>query len=79
MMRIRLDINGREIGAIGVWNTGETRDGKVRYQIHNLQDGDYHRIGGAPKLDDVWHDPSDGAAALTATAMTTIEEGALDR
>lgn len=89
MLRIRLDINGRKIGTIGVHNEEETRvqtdDDDVswietRYGIYDLRGFDMH--GGSlddyPKITTIWHDRSDGAAALTARVMEEVDEDRLD-
>lgn len=87
MLRITLDINGRDIGCIGVWNTQEKRVSEgdahvveVRYQVHDLRGHKAHggEITEYPKIADVWHDANDGAAALTARVMQVVDEDRLD-
>lgn len=81
MLRITLDINGRNIGTIGVWNTGEYDGDQFRYQVHDLRghskDGGY--ITDYPKITDVWHDRSDGAAQLTERVMAEVSRDHLDQ
>lgn len=81
MLRITLDINGRKIGTIGVWNTQEYDGDQVRYQVHDLRG---HRMHGGeitdyPKITDIWHDRSDGATGLTEKVMAHVTAEHLDQ
>lgn len=79
MLRVTLDVNGKKIGCIGIWNTQEQRltedDALIRYQIHDL--GDYDGGGGDiaeyPLIGEVWHSRSDGAVALVELVMGEID------
>ena len=81
MLRIRLDINGVRIGYIGVHNKQEYDDeGRVKYGVYDLRGwrkGDH--ITDHPKITTLWHDASDGAAALTARVMGEVGEDRLDK
>jgi hypothetical protein len=75
MLRIQLDINGRVIGEIGVWNRQEYNDdGEVRYSVYDLRGFDGESIEDAPHITDVWHDRSDGATSLTERVMGEVGE-----
>lgn len=85
MLRIALDINGRDIGEIGVHNTMETRVQtdendvswiEVKYDVYDLRGYSMHggSIDEYPKITSLWHDRSDGAAALTAAVMDELDE-----
>lgn len=79
MMRIRLDINGEEIGEIAVWNRQDFNDdGEVRYSVYDFREFEGEHIPDAPHICDVWHHRSYGAASLTATVMAEVEEKWLD-
>lgn len=79
MLRIRLDINGREIGEIGVWNRGETNeDGQLRYSVYDLRGFEGDHIREAPHICDVWHHYEKGATSLTAKVMDEVDEDRLD-
>lgn len=80
MLRIRLDINGRDIGEIGVWNRQEYDDeGRVRYSVYDLRGFEGDHLRDAPHITDVWHHRADGAASLTAAVMAEVDEGRLDQ
>lgn len=79
MLRITLDINGREIGQIGVWNRQEyDEDGEVRYSVYDLR-GEGAEICEERHVFDVWHHPAYGAASLTEKVMSELDEGRLDQ
>lgn len=79
MLQIHLDINGREIGEIGVWNRQEYNDdGEVRYSVYDLSGFDGDSIEDAPHICDVWHHRSLGASSLTQTVMEEVGEAYLD-
>lgn len=74
MLRIRLDINGRDIGCIGVHNKEEYDDeGRVKYGVYDLRDDEWYYITDAPKITTVWHDRKEGAFSLTARVMEEVD------
>lgn len=86
MLTIELSINERPIGTIGVWNTQDERvpeDGpgrtEIRYQVHDLRGCKYRggEIDDYPLIAEIWHDSSDGAAALSARVMAEVPEDRL--
>ena len=90
MFFIQFDINGRKIGEIGVHNTQETRVQtdddefswiEVRYNVYNLTGKERNEIQMGDESDDlitsIWHDRSDGAAALTSRVMDEVPEDTL--
>lgn len=79
MMRIRLDINGRDIGEIGVHNSQVFDGYEVRYDIYDMSiDEDVRHLTDYPKLGEVWHYRSHGAASLTEKVFEEIGEEPLD-
>lgn len=74
MLRIQLDINGREIGTIGVLNTQEYDGAMVRYEIYDMRGDHGDRITDYPQIGEVWHNRADGADGLTARVMEEIDE-----
>jgi len=79
MLRITLDINGRDIGEIGVWNRQErNEDGETRYSVYNLR-GEDASVCEDRRMFDVWHHRAYGAASLTVVVMGELDEGRLDQ
>lgn len=90
MLYIELSINDRKVGSIGVHNEQETRVQtdeddvswiEVRYGIYDLRGfrgDDEGSLDDYRKIDTIWHDRSDGAAALTARVMDEVDEDRLD-
>lgn len=79
MMRISLDINGRDIGEIGVHNTGETLYGSHRYEVYDLStEHEYLTDCPHPQIATVYHDRDHGAHMLASKVMATIDEEVLD-
>jgi len=88
VLSIELDINGRTIGSIGVHNTQEKRvqtddEGidtvEVKYNVYDVSYlHEEKKLPEHPRITSVWHDISDGAAALTARVMEEVDEEYLD-
>lgn len=81
MFRIRLDINGRDIGCIGVHNKQEYDDyGRVKYGVYDLRGHKMHggSITDYPEITTLYFDPFEGAAALTARVFEEVDEDRLD-
>ena len=78
MLRLSVDINGRKIGEIGVWNTQEVRLAEdeetieVRYQIHDMRVGTEEYVHDYPQIGEVWYDRDAGAAKLTQIVMNEV-------
>lgn len=90
MLYIELSINDHKIGSIGVHNEQETRVQtddddvswiEVRYGVYDLRgfrEDDAESLEDYRKIDTIWHDRSDGAAALTSRVMEEVNEDRLD-
>lgn len=75
MLRINLDINGRDIGMIGVLNTQKYNGGEIRYEIYDIRgiEGG-ESITEYPQIGEVMHPAQKGAATLTREVMREVEE-----
>lgn len=89
MLTIDLKINDRPLTTIGVHNTQETRVQtddddvswiEVKYDVYDLRGFRMHggEISDYPLITSVWHDRSDGAAALTSRVMEEVPSDRLD-
>jgi hypothetical protein len=75
MLAVTLDINGRQLGRIGIHNTGiDHDDGTVYdyYDISDIEPGD--SITDQPYLGTVVHERSDGAAELARIVLDDVDE-----
>lgn len=73
MLRVTLEINQREIGKLGIVNTGVTDDdGRHHYDVWDLREDP------AEKLAEVTHDRSERAAALAEKVMADVGEEFLE-
>lgn len=89
MLTIDLAINDRRLTTIGVHNTQETRVQtddddvswiEVKYDVYDLRGYRAHvgTLDDYQQITSVWHDRSDGAAALTSRVMEEVPPDRLD-
>lgn len=75
MLRLSIDINGRQICTFGVWNSGRIRQREDtlqhRYVVYDLLDAEEgDTIHDVPEIGELWHDQAEGGEEL---ARKTLE------